>query len=337
MAGPSARLLLLDEPFRGVDLGARADIGRRLRASREGRATLVASADIDELLEIADRIVVLHDGAIVHDGPMAGRRPRAPRPPRGGRRGDGRRDGRSSSVRRGWLFALILGLIAFFTLTQPAFASVANGFAILRGISIVTIIACAVTISLVVAGFDLSVGANAGLAMMLSAISLVIFELDAPSAIAIALIGGFLVGSLNVLLIVRFGIPDLLATLATLFVVQGFQLVITGGRSVATGFRLPDGSAATGVFTPEFLASAAACVGPVPAPVVLTAGVVIALQAFLTATRTVASSRPSAPTRRSRTWRASTSDGPARRHTSCRACLRRSAAWSSRRRSAGAT
>ena len=70
--GPSARLLLLDEPFRGVDLGARADIGRRLRASREGRATLVASADIDELLELADRIVVLHDGAVVFDGPMAG-------------------------------------------------------------------------------------------------------------------------------------------------------------------------------------------------------------------------------------------------------------------------
>lgn len=188
-------------------------------------------------------------------------------------------------VRRGWLFALILGLIAFFTLTQPAFASVANGFAILRGISIVTIIACAVTVSLVVAGFDLSVGANAGLAMMLSAISLVILRLDAPSAIAIALIGGFLVGSLNVLLIVRFGIPDLLATLATLFVVQGFQLVITGGRSVATGFRLPDGSAATGVFTPEFLAIGRGVLGPVPAPVLLTAGVVIALQVFLTATR----------------------------------------------------
>ena len=82
-------------------------------------------------------------------------------------------------------------MIAFFTLTQPAFASIANGFAILRGISIVTIIACAVTISLVVAGFDLSVGANAGLAMMLSASSsLVIFRLDGPSAVAVALSAG---------------------------------------------------------------------------------------------------------------------------------------------------
>jgi simple sugar transport system ATP-binding protein len=68
---PTARLLLLDEPFRGVDLGARADIGRRLRERRGTRATLVASSDIDELLEVADRLVVLHDGAIVHDGPVA--------------------------------------------------------------------------------------------------------------------------------------------------------------------------------------------------------------------------------------------------------------------------
>ena len=68
MARGRRALLLLDEPFRGIDLGRAADIGRRLRRSREGQATLVASADIDELLEVADRIVVLHDGAVVHDG-----------------------------------------------------------------------------------------------------------------------------------------------------------------------------------------------------------------------------------------------------------------------------
>jgi simple sugar transport system ATP-binding protein len=66
---PGARVLLLDEPFAGVDLGARADIGQQLRTTAATRATVVASADIDELLEVADRIVVLRDGAIVHDGP----------------------------------------------------------------------------------------------------------------------------------------------------------------------------------------------------------------------------------------------------------------------------
>ena len=54
------RVLILDEPFRGVDIGARRDIGRRARAlAAEGAAVLVLSADVDEVLEIADRVVVL--------------------------------------------------------------------------------------------------------------------------------------------------------------------------------------------------------------------------------------------------------------------------------------
>lgn len=59
------RLLLLDEPFQGVDIGARRDIGRHIRASAGGRATIVFVAEIDEALEIADRIVVLHESQIV--------------------------------------------------------------------------------------------------------------------------------------------------------------------------------------------------------------------------------------------------------------------------------
>ncbi|GAA3780137.1 sugar ABC transporter ATP-binding protein [Streptomyces coacervatus] len=59
------RVLILDEPFRGVDIGARRDIGRRARAlAAEGSAVLVLSADVDEILEIADRVVVLAAGEI---------------------------------------------------------------------------------------------------------------------------------------------------------------------------------------------------------------------------------------------------------------------------------
>ncbi|MEW2304838.1 sugar ABC transporter ATP-binding protein [Streptomyces sp. NPDC006655] len=59
------RVLILDEPFRGVDIGARRDIGRRARAlAAEGAAVLVLSADVDEVLEIADRVVVLAAGEV---------------------------------------------------------------------------------------------------------------------------------------------------------------------------------------------------------------------------------------------------------------------------------
>jgi simple sugar transport system ATP-binding protein len=58
------RVLLLDEPFQGVDIGARRDIGRHIRATAKGRATLVFVSELDEALEIADRIIVLNEGAI---------------------------------------------------------------------------------------------------------------------------------------------------------------------------------------------------------------------------------------------------------------------------------
>lgn len=58
------RVLLLDEPFQGVDIGARNDIGRHIRATARGRATIVFVAEIDEALEVADRILVLHEGSL---------------------------------------------------------------------------------------------------------------------------------------------------------------------------------------------------------------------------------------------------------------------------------
>ena len=59
------RVLLLDEPFQGVDIGARRDIGKHIRHTASGRATIVLVAEIDEALEIADRILVLYEHRLV--------------------------------------------------------------------------------------------------------------------------------------------------------------------------------------------------------------------------------------------------------------------------------
>ncbi|MFD0663004.1 sugar ABC transporter ATP-binding protein [Thermocatellispora tengchongensis] len=56
------RVLLLDEPFRGVDVGARADIGRVVREAGT-MAVVVASSDPQEIVEVADRVLVLHEGS----------------------------------------------------------------------------------------------------------------------------------------------------------------------------------------------------------------------------------------------------------------------------------
>lgn len=62
-----ARLLLLDEPFQGVDLGARHDLIASLRAMDPGAAILIATSDVEEALEAADRILVMRDRGIAAD------------------------------------------------------------------------------------------------------------------------------------------------------------------------------------------------------------------------------------------------------------------------------
>ncbi len=61
----ASRLLILDEPFQGVDISARRDIAAKLRASAPGRATIVFLTELDEAFEIADRILVMSEHSLV--------------------------------------------------------------------------------------------------------------------------------------------------------------------------------------------------------------------------------------------------------------------------------
>lgn len=59
------RVLVLDEPTRGVDVGAKAEVYRVVRRlAKEGMATLLISSDLPELLTLSDRILVMREGAL---------------------------------------------------------------------------------------------------------------------------------------------------------------------------------------------------------------------------------------------------------------------------------
>lgn len=67
------RLLLLDEPTRGVDVRSKADIhGLCRERAAGGTAVVFATSDIEELLALASRVVVMAQGAVTLDAPAAG-------------------------------------------------------------------------------------------------------------------------------------------------------------------------------------------------------------------------------------------------------------------------
>jgi ribose transport system ATP-binding protein len=71
--GGDPKLLLLDEPTRGVDVGARFDIYALLREmTAKGMAVVLVSSDMPEILAMSDRIAIMRDGMITTTVPAAG-------------------------------------------------------------------------------------------------------------------------------------------------------------------------------------------------------------------------------------------------------------------------
>jgi ribose transport system ATP-binding protein len=66
------RVLLLDEPTRGVDVGARSEIYALIRTLADsGVAVVVVSSEVEEVLGLADRVLVVREGTVVHEGPAS--------------------------------------------------------------------------------------------------------------------------------------------------------------------------------------------------------------------------------------------------------------------------
>src|SRR5262249_60806052 len=57
------KVLILDEPTRGIDVGAKAEIYRHMaELAAQGIAILMVSSDMEEIIGLSDRVVVRHEG-----------------------------------------------------------------------------------------------------------------------------------------------------------------------------------------------------------------------------------------------------------------------------------
>ncbi|KVE28548.1 sugar ABC transporter permease [Burkholderia singularis] len=189
-------------------------------------------------------------------------------------------------IERVGIVLVLAALVAGFAAREPAFVAIDNLFSILQAVSIVALLGIGVTITLAAGGFDLSVGSVAACAQMAASYVLIVWHGGAAAAVGACVALGVGAGVFNGILITRLRVPDQLATLGTLFLLAGLQLIPTGGRSLATGAILPDGTEATGSFPQAFVALGRLRVlDVVPLPVIVVAVVTLVACVVMEATR----------------------------------------------------
>lgn len=181
--------------------------------------------------------------------------------------------------------AVIVIVMLLFSLTNPYFFTYDNITDILRSISIVTFVAIGVTFSLIVGGFDLSVGSTVSLTTVVSASMMVWYEQGVVATFVIPIALSLLVGLINAFLVVKIRIPDLLATLAMLYIVNGIHMTYSKGYSIYANMPMEDGTTAPGKFQSWFLWLGQGEILSVPVPVILTFLLVAITHVYLTYTR----------------------------------------------------
>ncbi len=234
-------LLLLDEPTRGVDVGAREDIYAAIgEAARRGTGVILVSSDWEEIVKLADRVLVLRDGRIcgelaggdIDEAAMLhvcteGTERRVEKAPTGG---GSRRPARSLFSSGNRIAVLSLMLAAVFltgSLVSPFFLNTVNLSNLAWQSFVYLLLTTGQLVAIISGGIDLSVSAAMTL---VGVIGIKIYQ-AVPGSVVPCLVSmlatGVLIGLANGLLAVRARINAFIATLGVGIVLQGISLIIT--------------------------------------------------------------------------------------------------------------
>ncbi|MCI3922366.1 ABC transporter permease [Paenibacillus sp. TRM 82003] len=181
--------------------------------------------------------------------------------------------------------SLIFAVIVVFGILEPKFLNPGNLTDILKAISIVTFVAIGVTFSQIVDGFDLSVSSTVSISTVVSASLMVWYQQPLIVVIVVPIVIGAAIGLLNSFLIIRWKIPDLLATLAVMYMISGVHRTYTEGYSIYNNMQFSDGTKAEGVFAPAFLQIGQGDWFGIPIMVILMLAAVAGAHIFLQYTR----------------------------------------------------
>jgi ribose transport system permease protein len=131
----------------------------------------------------------------------------------------------------GTLMGMAAIVLVFWALLPQTFMTARNWLNITQQVSMLTVVAVAMTVVMVVGDFDLSVGSMASLAGIVAAV-LFTLGFSVPAAVAVALVVGLVGGVINGVLVSVIGILPFVATLATLTMYSGAAFILSGGKTI---------------------------------------------------------------------------------------------------------
>ncbi len=125
----------------------------------------------------------------------------------------------------------LFGMIVVFSILLPAFRSGTNAVNLLGQIAILSVMAAGLTCALKMGDIDMSIGAIASLSGIVAA-KVMVAGGGMALGIGCGLLAGVLMGALNGFLVAYVGLPNLVCTLATSFVISGFCMAVTKGLGI---------------------------------------------------------------------------------------------------------
>ncbi|EPF2547621.1 ribose ABC transporter permease [Vibrio cholerae] len=149
-------------------------------------------------------------------------------------------DNRKKLLSKEWLIEqksliALLFLVVVVSFLNPNFFTVDNLLNILRQTSVNAIIAVGMTLVILTAGIDLSVGSVLALCGAFAA-TLVAMEVPVLVAVPTALLAGAVLGAISGIIIAKGKVQAFIATLVTMTLLRGVTMVYTDGRPISTGF-----------------------------------------------------------------------------------------------------
>lgn len=178
------------------------------------------------------------------------------------------------------VIAIVVLVILFSVLRPTSFMTPSNMETIFRSISINTVLAMSLTVTLAVGGFDLAAGALASVSGYFIMSFVLWYGWDLLPATLLTIVLTMLLQCVTMFLIIKCKIPDLLATCAMMFVLQGIGLTYTGGGAISAGMSRPDGTASVGAI-PDIMKT----IGSSPTIIIIMLACVLVVHLFLTYTK----------------------------------------------------